>query len=117
MTSPVGGLAFDPAEAMSVVAGDKQLLSEMVGLFCAESPRMLAAVGRSVRDGDAKGLARAAHAIKGSVGNFGKSESHTMAGALEQKGIAQSMEGTGALYKSLESMIGRLERDLRAFCG
>jgi two-component system sensor histidine kinase/response regulator len=108
--------SFDPSEAMSVVAGDRQLLTDMVGLFCAESPRMLGAIRESVRDGDSKALARAAHALKGSVGNFGKSESHRMAAALEKKGVAEDMEGADAQFESLERMISRLERDLLAFC-
>ena len=108
--------SFDPSEAMSVVAGDRQLLADMVGLFCAESPRMLGAIRESVRDGDGTALARAAHALKGSVGNFGKSESHRMAAALEKKGVAEAMEGADAQFESLERMISRLERDLLAFC-
>jgi two-component system, sensor histidine kinase and response regulator len=112
-----GGPTFDPAEAMSVVADDKELLSQMVALFCAESPRMLSAIRKSVEDGDGKALARTAHALKGSVGNFGKSESFRLAAVLEKNGTAGAMTETKAQLVSLEGMIARLERDLVNFCG
>jgi two-component system sensor histidine kinase/response regulator len=111
------GPTFDPVEAMSVVADDKGLLSQMVALFCAESPRMLSAIRKSVEDGDGKALARTAHALKGSVGNFGKSESFRLAAALEQNGTVGAMTETKAQLLSLERMIARLERDLVSFCG
>lgn len=53
---------------------------------------------------------------KGSVGTFGRSESFTMASALEQNGISGAMEGTGARFLSLELGIADLERDLTGFC-
>lgn len=78
---------------------------------------MLSAIRNSLREGDGKALARAAHTLKGSVGNFGKSESFRLAGALEQSGIAGAMEGTDARLVSLELTIARLEHDLVIFCG
>ncbi len=108
---------FDSAEALAVVGGDKELLSQMAGLFCAESPSMLSAIKQSLIDGDANALARAAHALKGSVGNFGKSESYRLASALEEKGRAGAMTGTSDQFLSLERTIARFEQDLRGFCG
>jgi len=113
---PFGDPVFDPAEALVVVAGDRRLLSEMVRLFCAESPRMLSVIRKSVSDHDAKGLSRAAHLLRGSVGNFGKSESFRLAGVLEQSGIAGATDGAGATFLSLELAIARLERQLLEVC-
>lgn len=107
---------FDPAEAMAAVSDDIKLLGQMVELFRAESPRMLAAIRKSVGEGDAQGLARAAHTLKGSVGTFGKSDSFRLAEALEQNGNAGTMEHVNAQFLSLELRIGTLERDLMRFC-
>ncbi len=101
---------------MAAVSDDLQLLGQMVQLFRAESPRMLAAIRKSVGEGDAVALARAAHTLKGSVGTFGKSDSFRLAEALEQNANAGTMEHVNAQFLSLELRIETLERDLMRFC-
>jgi len=108
-------LAFDPVEAMAMVADDRELLGQMVELFCAERPRMLSAIKSSVTAGDAAGLARSAHALKGSVGNFGMTESFESARELERMGRAGELVGAGACCVTLEDQLGRLEHDLSDF--
>ena len=107
--------AFDPLEAMATVADDRDLLAQMAELFRNERPRMLSAIGRSVLAGDAAGLARAAHALKGSVGNFGKTESFESAQELERMGREGVLVGAGESFARLQDQLMRLERDLSAF--
>jgi len=113
---PNSSLAFDPVDALAAVADDRDLLKQMVELFCADSPRMLMAVGKSVKEGDAKALARAAHALKGSVAIFGKSESLRAVECLELSGIAETMDDADAQFLSLELLVAALEKDLVGFC-
>src|SRR3954469_663572 len=112
-----GDSSFDPTEALAGVADDRELLGQMVALFCGESPRMLAAIKESVDGHDANALARAAHALKGSVGNFGKSEAFKVAEALERNALSGALDDAAVQYSLLERLISDLERDLKAFCG
>jgi two-component system sensor histidine kinase/response regulator len=112
-----GDPSFDPTEALAGVADDRELLGQMVALFCAESPRMLATIKKSIDEQDAAALARAAHALKGSVGNFGKSEAFKVAEALERNALSGALADAAAQYSLLERLISRLERDLNAFSG
>jgi CheY-like chemotaxis protein len=108
-------LSFDPAETLARLGGDRDLLAQMVGLFRAESTQMLSAIRKSVASGDAAALARSAHALNGSVGNFGVTESLDSARALERMGREGLFAGANERFAMLEQQVARLERDLAAF--
>jgi two-component system, sensor histidine kinase and response regulator len=110
------GSSFDPVVALAVVGDDRELLGQMVALFCDESPRMLAAIQKSVDERDPKALARAAHALKGSVGNFGKSESFAVAETLERNAMSGVLDDAADQYQLLQRLISDLERDMKIFC-
>ena len=55
---------------VSRLSGDEELARQMVTLFIAECPRMLAAIHDALAAGSPDAVRRAAHAFKGSVGNF-----------------------------------------------
>ena len=68
---PLADPSFDPDDVLARVEGNRDLLAELVDIFRAEYPRLLANLRHSVETGDARGVQEAAHAIKGTVGNFG----------------------------------------------
>ena len=107
---------FDPTEALAGVGDDRELLGQMVSVFCAESPRMLTQIRKSIESGDAKALMRAAHALKGSVGNFGRSESFRLAEKMERTALSGSLNDAHAEFSVLEDLISVLQRDLTTFC-
>ena len=63
--------SFDIAVAMERVDGDLELMKELAGLFLGECPQRMAEVRQAIDRKDGPGLQRAAHYLKGSVGNFG----------------------------------------------
>jgi len=107
--------SFDLADALERVAQDRDLLEQMVLMFRGESPKMLSAIRASVEAGDAAALARAAHALKGSVGNFGVSDSFHSAEALERMGRAGTLTGAASQFSRLETQLALLERELSDF--
>jgi len=58
------------AELLARFDGDSELLKELAGIFLTECPRMLDQIRAALGATDSKALERAAHALKGSVGNF-----------------------------------------------
>ena len=54
-------------EALSRVGGDRQLLAELVAMLAQEIPGAVLDLRRTLKHGDAKGLERAAHKLRGSV--------------------------------------------------
>lgn len=96
---------LDRSVALMRVGGDEELLREMAQLFLDEYPSQMGAVRQAVEARDAKAIERAAHSLKGSIGNFAASAAHQAALALEIQGR------TGDLSK-VEHLFGELERSL-----
>jgi two-component system sensor histidine kinase/response regulator len=103
---------FDPGDLLARVEGDRALLAELVDIFRQEYPRLLADVRASMESGDPRGVQEAAHAIKGTVGNFGARAASEAASALELIGQQGVLTGAGAAYDRLERELGLLSRDL-----
>jgi two-component system, sensor histidine kinase and response regulator len=113
MTIPsLVGPSFDPADVLSRVEGDRGLLAELVDIFRAEYPRLLADLRHSVEIGDARGAQDAAHAIKGTVGNFGAHAASDAARVLEVMGQEGVLTGAGAAVERLEREVDELARNL-----
>jgi two-component system sensor histidine kinase/response regulator len=107
--------AFDQAEALNRVEGDRELLAELVEIFRSESPRMMDDIRLAFRAGDPTRLERAAHALRGSVGSLGARAVGHSASLLETLGRSGSLAGGDALLATLERDADDLERALQAF--
>ena len=100
---------LDLEVALARVGGDKQLLREIADLFLEECPRAFAEIQASIAAGDAAKLENAAHALKGSVSNFGARDAVAAAFRLEQMGRANELSDA-------EAMLHKLEIALSAVC-
>jgi PAS domain S-box-containing protein len=109
-----GDGCVDRAELLARVEGDHELLAELVEIFRAEYPRLLASLRRSVADADAPGLQEWAHALKGTVGNFGARSATAAAGALERMGQENSLAGAEPAVARLAEALADLEQGLLA---
>jgi PAS domain S-box-containing protein len=105
----VSARLFDLKGLLERLDQDRDLLAELAELFLSEAPALLEAVRAAVARGDAQAVDRAAHKLKGSVGNFGASETQEAALALELMGRAGDLGGAPAA-------LDRLDRALQGFC-
>ena len=96
--------------------GERDLLREVASSFLECTPPLLAELRRAVAAGDAPEVARVAHRLRGSLGNFGAEGAMEAALRLEQNGGAGSladaeghcaslMDGWEALRRSLERLL------------
>jgi PAS domain S-box-containing protein len=108
-------LPFDESTALERVAGDMELLRELVRIFIAECPSMLAEVRSAIDQADAAQLRRAAHTLKGSVANFGASAVVQAAQCLETAGREQNLGGASESFQRLQAELDRLRPRLAAF--
>jgi len=113
-TPPVlPGLSFDPAEVLRRMDGDRELLRELVDLFVVQAPRAVAEIRRCLEAGDAAGVERTAHLIRGSALNFGTSAVTEAAFVLERMGRSGVLSGAESSLSELERGLERLLADLR----
>ena len=116
----VGGekmAVFDHGKALAGVDGDRELLAELVDLFCEDCPRLLDELTTAAAGGDAEGIARAAHAIRGSVGIFGAGHAGELATELENRGRAKELDGAADFAERLRKECEQLFLELGEFVG
>ena len=97
--------AFDLAAALARVDGDAGLLRELAQLFLEDSERLLSAVEQAVAQRDGRSVERAAHTLKGAVGNFAAQGAFAAALRLETMGregrLAEAAEAFAALQREV----------------
>jgi CheY-like chemotaxis protein len=107
--------AFDQSELLARVEGDRDLLAELVEIFLTEGPQRLAEIRRCLNAGDAGGLERAAHTLRGSVLSFGGQMAARAAHALEIRGREGALRGAEGCIDDLARELDRLQRALACF--
>ncbi|WP_254053760.1 PAS domain S-box protein [Singulisphaera sp. GP187] len=114
--SEAGTGAFDLAAALERVDGDVELMKELAGLFLDEAPRRMAEIRQAVTQRDAVKLQRAAHTLKGSVGNFGAREVFEATRRLECIGVEQDWSHVEEAWAVLDEAIDRLNSAFAGLC-
>lgn len=108
---------LDHAVALERVGGDLGLLREIAVLFLIECPRIMADIRAALETGNAAALERAAHSLKGSVGNFGARQAFDAALRLEAIGRSRDLSLAAAAFEDLAAAMDSLHPSLVALGG
>jgi len=108
---------INPEEILALLGDDRALLRELVNLFLQEAPRMLARIQQALACGDSKELERAAHSLKGALGNLAAPAAYEVALRLETLGREGDLTGAEKAFATLEAEIGRLKPALATLAG
>ncbi len=108
--------AGDRADLLARLDGDGDLLAELVGLCRAGAPRLAADIRDAAGRGDRAALQRAAHTLRGMVGNFGALGDGVaeLAQGIEMLGREGDLAGAKTLAADLEKAVDRLAGRLEA---
>jgi HPt (histidine-containing phosphotransfer) domain-containing protein len=103
--------------ALARMDGDLDLLKELIRIFLDDYPRLLDEIRSALEKGDGNRLERAAHALKGSVGNFGAKATLEKSLQLENMGresrLERAQDTFAMLVQSIEQLIPTLSELLR----
>jgi len=113
MNTGFPGRGLDRDLALSRVGGDAGLLQEIAALFIEDYPKVLAELQAAAARGDAKGVERGAHGLKGSVANFGAQAAVDAAFRLEQMGHARDLAGVREAIEALARALDALHAELK----
>ena len=105
-------VGVDADEITARIGGDPELLADISRLFVTHSPEMVAALHAAAVKGNGAALASAAHALKGSIGNFTQGRPFELARALEKTAEAGDVAAARAAIPELEREVGKLSRVL-----
>jgi two-component system sensor histidine kinase/response regulator len=107
---------IDRASLLERVEGDQELLTEMVNLFAADAPKLLAAMHEALKKGDLHLLERSAHSLKGAASNL--SAVHAVAAAFQIEKDAKNgdTESANANLPAVDRAVERLLPALAELC-
>jgi two-component system, sensor histidine kinase and response regulator len=104
---------IDHAALLAGVDGNRRFLRELARLFLADCPLHLAEIKEAIRHSDAVALGRAAHKLKGSIGNFAAKNAYAAAQRLEIMGRDGNLNNAAEACGALESELALLNEELR----
>ena len=84
---------------------NSQLIRDLAGLFREDSKRGLKQVADALRVKDAEGVARAAHALKGSSGQLGAARTEAISAELQAVAETGELAPAKALLRRLETAV------------
>lgn len=84
--------------------GGHELLSEMIAIFRDDTPRRIRDILAAIAQGNAEGLSRAGHALKGGAGALGAEAIRLLAAEMETLGRSGSTDAGEALPERLEGL-------------
>jgi PAS domain S-box-containing protein len=93
--------------------GNRRLLNQIIRLFLADYPLRVAEIKEAIHHGDSDALAAAAHALKGSVGNFAAENAFALAQSLETQGRSRQLEAATKTVVALDAELVHVAKELR----
>ena len=114
-TNESGECVFDARTIYDRLAGDVSLIVEISEMFLGDYSAMLAEVEAAVAARDAHRLERAAHKLRGSIGNFSMTAAYHAAAALEAMRHEGNLKFAGESYTALEGNVVEFAAVLRQF--
>ncbi|MFV1967524.1 MAG: Hpt domain-containing protein [Pirellulaceae bacterium] len=99
--------------ALGSVSGRRDLLTELVEIFLAECPALLADIAKAIETDAANELTVNAHRLKGSLRYFGNSVAAERSAELEIIGRERRLAEADAKFEEVKTALGRLLPRLR----
>ena len=109
---PSGDGVFDRRNVLELASGDFEFLRGLVGIFSESAPRLVERIEKEAAAGNAATLMRAAHQLKGSIGNFSAPAARGVAAAIEERTRAGDLDGATTLVPELRKRVDELVRAL-----
>ena len=106
--------AASSTEILARFEGDRELFREVAGVFLDDHPKLLSEIRSAVGRRDSEALVRAAHTLKGAVGNFAAKSAFEAAQKLETIGRERDWAAAEQSCAELKKEIERLEPTLVA---
>ncbi len=112
---PAAPLTVDWPSVLMEVENDRQILTELIQMFLAEGPRLMAELIRGVQNADALVVRREAHTLKSSLQIFGAGETVELAEKIEALGRSGDLHGIAIPLEALKLQMEELRKALESY--
>lgn len=109
MKEETGSQILDRAALLDRVGDDAAFLLELAAMFSQQRDRLMSDIRAAIQAGDGAALARAAHTLKGCVGNLGGSLAFEAARRLEVLARRGQLQEAREAAPELEHEVARFE--------
>ena len=99
---------MDVGDALSRLGNDRELLSDIIGIFLEDSPALLEKIRRAVMANDPNALQRAAHSLKGLAATLSAQDVTAASRRLELLGASNGLSDAVAAVTQLETLLSEL---------
>jgi HPt (histidine-containing phosphotransfer) domain-containing protein len=106
---------FDASSLLQQVDGDQETVRELVGIFLADTPRLLSQIREAVELGAGEPLRRAAHSLKGSASYLSADAVVELTRKIEEAAKKDDFSAARDLTGNLEREYACLQATLVAF--
>jgi PAS domain S-box-containing protein len=112
-STPSQESAVDGTALLAGLDGNRRILRNMVKLFRADAPLRVSEMQKAIARNDPGALEKAAHTLKGSVGNFAAKKAFGIAKELEFAGKNKDFAAASRLISVMESELAQLGKELQ----
>jgi CheY-like chemotaxis protein len=100
---------IDLSSALSSMDGNTAVLVDVLRVFLEYYPKAIAELQTAIAAGDAAGVERVAHSLKGAVSTFGAQTASTLASELEMMGRQGQLDTAPAVLRQLAEALERIK--------
>ena len=115
--APGSAITWNIAQTLERLGGDEKLLHEVVEIFLEEGPKQISSLRHAIAEGNAAGIERTAHSLKGELGYLGISEVSQNARELEEMGRKHDLQHTSEVFAMFETGISGVLVSMRGMNG
>lgn len=109
------GRSIDWKHAFETVAGDRDLLEELIRVFLREQERMFHELEVALAEGDLRRLRRSAHSARGALGHLGATAAAEIAAELESMAQSGDLQNAPQRMERLQQEVKELVYELKRF--
>jgi HPt (histidine-containing phosphotransfer) domain-containing protein len=93
--------------------GEPDVLKELLTLFLEDVPGRIEKLRAAWQAGDAVGVQRSAHSIKGSAGNIGATELYGVCSRIDAQGRSGDLAPLGPMVESLDAEFAKVTAEIQ----
>ena len=106
-------IVLDLKKTLEQVGGDRELLKEIIDIYCQEYPKQLLRIQEAIDKNDTAAVGEVAHTVKGAVGNFGAKSAFEAALSLEKIGKSKDLSEALSAFGTLKEKLEQLKQELK----